>query len=160
MFAFIDFTEGLDKRFVEEADDEDRPDAHDDGEAAEEGGEVEDGDDGENEFSQGVDVHETAVEEFTEGFIGFANTVDRRSAMMVLLPFDGQMEYLVVFFLEEVTAEVEGKGTLHKTCRTVEAPLDQFNADIACDIKPCIMEDVPCILLYPADEPAEENRIK
>jgi hypothetical protein len=35
--------------------------------------------------------------------------------MMVLLPFDRQVEDLVIFFLEEVAAEVEGQGTLHET---------------------------------------------
>ena len=42
----------------------------------------------------------------------------------------------------------------------METPLDEFDTDITCDIKTCIMENVFGILLYFADEPAEEDRVE
>ncbi len=114
----------------------------------------------EQEFRQGIDIHETAVEEFAEGLVGFADPVDRGAAMVILLPFYRQVQHLVIFFLEEIAAQVEGKGPFHDPGGAMETPLREFDSDITGYIEQAVMPNMGSIVLEPADKPAKENRVK
>src|SRR5258708_25398298 len=131
MFFFIHFLQRFDKGLIEGTDHENGKDSHANGDAAEQGRKIEHGYDGKNEFCQRIDIHKASVEEFPQGFVGFANTVDRGAAMMVLVPFHRQMQYLVIFLLKEVPAEVEGQRTFHNAGGAMEAPLYEFQDDVA-----------------------------
>ncbi len=109
------------------------------------------------EFGQCVDIHKSMVERFTEVTIMEAQNrhpIDRGAAVMVLLPFDRQVEDLVVFFLQEVAAEVKGQAPFHDTGGAVETPLREFDADVTGDIEQCIVQDMGGIPCDPVDEPA------
>src|SRR5882757_9431163 len=105
MLSFVHFVERLYKRFVESADRHNGHSTQRFCNAAVEGGKPQDGANGKNKFTDRVDEHEAPVEEFAERLIGFAHAVDGGAAVVVLLPFNGQMQDLVVFLLEEITAE-------------------------------------------------------
>ncbi len=160
VFFFVDLVEGFDKGFVEGTDDEDGADAHDHGDGAIEGREIEDGDNGEQEFGEGIHVHKAVIEKVPKRLVGFPDPVDRRTAMVVLVPFYRQVEYLVVFFLEEVAAELEGQRTFHDTGGAVETPLGEFYGDVPRDIEQRVVPNVLGVLLQPADKPAEEDGVK
>ena len=90
---------------------------------------------GYNKLHDRIDIHKSVVEKTPEGLIRLADPVDGRTAVMVLVPFDGQVEYLVIFFLEEIAAQIEGEAALHDAGGSVEAPLEKFYTDIAGDIE-------------------------
>jgi hypothetical protein len=80
--------------------------------------------------------------------------------MMVLLPFYRKVQYLVVFFLEKITAQIEGQAALHDAGGAVEAPLKERNADIASGKKKGVVKDMFFIVLKAANEPAKKDRVK
>ena len=57
-----------------------------------------------------MDIHEAAVKKVFQRFIGFADAVDGSPAVVVLVPFDGQVQRLVVALLQEVAAQVSAMG--------------------------------------------------
>src|ERR1700722_9193234 len=135
MLFFVDLIEGLDKGAVEFPDDQDGQDAQTKGNTAIERYKIEHGADGNKKLCDRIDIHESVVKEIPEGLIRFANAVDGCATMVVLLPFDGQVEHLVIFFLEKIPAHVEGKAAFHDAGRAVEAPPHEFDAGISHDVE-------------------------
>jgi hypothetical protein len=77
--------------------------------------------------------------------------------MIILMPFYREMQNLVVFFLEEIAAQMKGQAAFHDAGGAVEAPLDKGNAYIASGKKESIMKNVFSILLKFANEPAVKD---
>ena len=70
------------------------------------------------------------------------------------------MKDLVIFLLQEITAQVEGQRPFHDPCGSVETPLAEFDADIAGCIKQGIVPNMGRIRLQMPQEPAEKNGIE
>ena len=79
--------------------------------------------------------------------------------MMILMPFHGQMKHLVIFFLEEITAQMERQRSFHHAGRSMKTPLQEFQPDIAAHIDKGIVQHMGAVLDYPADEPAKKKRV-
>jgi hypothetical protein len=59
---------------------------------------------GEDELRDGVQIHETAVEEGLQRFVRFADAIDGGAGVVVLLPAHRQVQGLVIPLLEEIAA--------------------------------------------------------
>jgi hypothetical protein len=121
---------------------------------AEQRREVEHGRKGEDELEQGVQVGKAVLEEGLQGTVRFLNPVDGGAGVVVLVPLHGQVQHLVVEFVEEVAAHVEGQFPFHHPGGTVKAPLRHAQPQVAQAVHPGKRHHRCALPLQAVHEPA------